>query len=284
MLDLIIHDETTAPEAARPALAATKKLFGFIPNLTGAMADAPSVLEGYAALGKAFGETSLSPVEREVVTLTVSFHNGCVYCMSGHSMLASMARMEAGDLEALRTGGSMPTSRLEALRVFTKKLLENRGRITDADLDAFLGAGYTRRQAMEVPLGIAFKTLSNFSHRLQPVPVDKAVEPHLWSPSTESNGRKLLISGWVRPEGKAVLPEYQAGAGPIMGKHGGRPLLKSQPRTFHVGQGPDLVVLMEFPSADAAAAAFADPDYQKLLDLRDQAFSRLEVTDLGAGV
>lgn len=176
----------------------------------------------------------------------------------------------------------MPTPRLEALRVYTRKLLETRGKVGDSDLKAFFAAGFTRRQAMEVPLGIAFKTLSNFSHHLQPVPLDDAVEPFRWTPVSGTAGRKILVTGWLRSDGREALEQYQAGAGPIMGKHGGRPLLKSRPEEYPVGQGPNMVVLMDFPSAEAVKAAFDDQAYRKLIPLRERAFSRLEVTDLGA--
>jgi uncharacterized protein (DUF1330 family) len=203
--------------------------------------------------------------------------------MSGHSMLATMAGMKEEDLAALRSGATLSTPRLEALRVFTKRLLEARGAVSEADLLSFLDAGYRRRQAMEVPLGIAFKTMSNFSHRLQPVAIDEPVKPFEWSPPAKQEGTKLLVTGWVHEDGEEALVKYQTAAGPIMGKHGGRPILKAKPVGHHIGDGPDLVVLVEFPSAQAAKAAFDDPDYQKLLSLRDQAFARLEVTDLGAG-
>ena len=62
-----LHDETTAPEPARPALAATRRSFGMIPNLERVMANAPALLTAYSSLWELVDTTSLSPVERQVV-------------------------------------------------------------------------------------------------------------------------------------------------------------------------------------------------------------------------
>ena len=42
MSDFTLYDETNAPEGARKTLEATKKAYGFIPNLLAAMAEAPA--------------------------------------------------------------------------------------------------------------------------------------------------------------------------------------------------------------------------------------------------
>ena len=43
-----LHDETTAPEAAREHLEATRRSFGMIPNLERVMANAPALLATYS--------------------------------------------------------------------------------------------------------------------------------------------------------------------------------------------------------------------------------------------
>ena len=41
------------------------------------------------------------------------------------------------------------------------------------DLAAFLDVGYSRKQALEVVTGIAWKTLSNYANHLVGTPIDK---------------------------------------------------------------------------------------------------------------
>jgi AhpD family alkylhydroperoxidase len=179
-VNLPLHDETTAPEAAQAALAATRMNFGMIPNLERVMANAPALLTGYSTLWDLFDETSLSPVERQVVYLTANFENDCEYCVPWHSLLANKAGMEGADLEALRSGGALPTAKFDALHQFAKALIQERGKVAPAQLEAFLSAGYTHVQALEVILGLAVKVMSNYTNSIAGTPLDAAVEKLRW--------------------------------------------------------------------------------------------------------
>ncbi len=175
-----LHDETTAPEPARNALAVTKKNFGMIPNLEKVMASAPPLLSGYSALWDLFDQTTLSPIERQVVYLTANYENECDYCVPWHSLLARKAGMDAKSIEALRSGAHLPDHKLEALRRFARSLIANRGKVSEAEINAFFGAGYTEVQAMEVILGLAVKLMSNYTNSIAGTPLDPEVERLRW--------------------------------------------------------------------------------------------------------
>ncbi|MBA4007924.1 MAG: carboxymuconolactone decarboxylase [Erythrobacter sp.] len=175
-----MHDETSAPVAASAALAATKKNFGMIPNLERVMASAPPLLAGYSALWDLFELTTLTPVERQVVYLTANYENECDYCVPWHSLLAKQAGMDEQAITALRNGARIDDARLEALRTFARALVVERGNIAQAQLDAFLGAGYTPENALEVVLGLAVKVMSNYTNSIAGTPLDKEVEKLRW--------------------------------------------------------------------------------------------------------
>jgi hypothetical protein len=46
-MKFVVHTKETAPPAAREDLETAEKLFGFIPNLFGVLAEAPIALEAY---------------------------------------------------------------------------------------------------------------------------------------------------------------------------------------------------------------------------------------------
>ena len=56
---LSIHSPETAPEASRPFLEATKKRFGFSPNIAGALAESPAALQRYPTLARLFAATPI---------------------------------------------------------------------------------------------------------------------------------------------------------------------------------------------------------------------------------
>jgi uncharacterized peroxidase-related enzyme len=175
-----IHTEITAPEESKPLLEQSKKNLGIIPNLERVMAESPALLEGYVHLWELFDTTSLSPVERQVVYQTANFENQCEYCVPWHTKLSQIAGMSPDEIEALRRGAELADRKLEALRQFTRSLILNRGKITEAELNAFFAVGYSTQQALEVILGIAVKTMSNYTNSIAGTPLDKAVERLRW--------------------------------------------------------------------------------------------------------
>ena len=175
-----IHGEQTAPEASRPILEGAKAKYGFLPNLLGGLASSPAALEAYVTLSDIFDKSSLTPAERQVVILATSAENGCEYCVAAHSTVAAMLKVPDDVIEALRDGRPIDDERLEALRKFTETVVRKRGWADEDDVQAFLAAGFDRAQVLEIVLGVAFKTLSNYANHLIATPVDDAFAAKAW--------------------------------------------------------------------------------------------------------
>jgi uncharacterized peroxidase-related enzyme len=183
MSQFTIHTVDSAPAASRETLAAAQKKFGFLPNLLGELAAAPAALQAYVTLNELLGRTSLSPVAQQVVLVAVSMANGCHYCVAAHTAGLKMAGFAEDEIDALRAGRSLADLKLEALRVFTIGVVEQRGWIDDTNLQRFLDAGYAREQVFEVLVGVAMKTLSNYSNHIAETPLDKQLQPLAWEPA-----------------------------------------------------------------------------------------------------
>jgi uncharacterized peroxidase-related enzyme len=175
------HTPATAPERSRQILESTQKALGFVPNLYATFAESPAVLQGYTALGAAFGQSSFDAAERQVVLLTTSFENGCEYCMAAHSTIAGMEGVPPDVVGAVRDGVPTGDARLDALARFTRSVVQERGWVGDADLKAFLAAGFTKAQALEVVLGVGLKTISNYVNHIASTPVDDAFQAQTWT-------------------------------------------------------------------------------------------------------
>ena len=177
-VDFRIHDLDTAPEGARQTLHQVRAKFGFVPNILGIMAESPQALQAYVTLSALFDGTSLSDAERAVVLLTVSGANGCDYCVAAHTAGARATKVSSEVIDAARSGKPIPDAKLEALRRLASAVTETRGWPGDADVQAFLDAGYTRAQVLEVLVGVAMKTLSNYTNHLAETPVDEPLKQH----------------------------------------------------------------------------------------------------------
>ncbi|MFO7593823.1 MAG: carboxymuconolactone decarboxylase family protein [Pseudomonadota bacterium] len=178
-----IHTLDTAPSEAKPSLEAATAAFGFVPNLIGVMASSPALTEAYLTLFDIFeNKTSLDAAQRQVVLLAVSRYHECRYCVADHSMIAEMQHVPAEAVEAIRNDQPIPDSKLEALRRLVTSAVENRGWVPDAELEAFYAAGYTPGQLLDALVGVAQKTLSNFTNHIAATPLDEPMNGHAWSP------------------------------------------------------------------------------------------------------
>lgn len=175
-----IFNEKTAPEASKNNLISAKEAFGLIPNVEGVMAQAPTLLTSYMVGWDQFNQNSLSLKEKQVVYQAANFENNCEYCMPWHTLLAEQSGMSDDDVEALRNGSPLSDIKLEALRLFTRDLLRTRGSIEPYALSAFFDAGYGEQQALEVVLGLAVKTMSNYTNAIAQTPLDSVAKHKQW--------------------------------------------------------------------------------------------------------
>ncbi|MDO5653339.1 MAG: carboxymuconolactone decarboxylase family protein, partial [Brachymonas sp.] len=160
MSRLTIQTLESAHEAARPRLETALKNNGFLPNLIGVLANAPTALEMYQEVGAINARTSLTPGEREVVQITAAVLNECGFCKAGHTALSRKKRLlDEGVIEALRNTQTVADSKLQALALFTQEVIRNKGNVPDEVLQSLFDAGYNQQQALEVVLGVALATL-----------------------------------------------------------------------------------------------------------------------------
>ncbi len=188
-----LHTLATAPIGALPILEAANKGLGFIPNLYAHLAEAPVALEAYKQLGALLEKSSLTPEEQQVVLITVSTENRCEYCVAAHSFIArNMVKVDGARIDALRGQSCLQDAKLNALVAFTRAVVHERGQVVGGqELIDFLGAGYTQQNALEVLLGVAMKTLSNYTNHLTDTPLDAAFAGEVWQASDEHASCKM---------------------------------------------------------------------------------------------
>jgi uncharacterized peroxidase-related enzyme len=175
MEDFKVHTVETAPEGSKEILDCAQKSLGFIPNLYGIMAEAPTALKAYNGLSGNFEKSSFTATEKQIVLLATSYVNGCNYCMAVHSTIGQMYKVSQDVIDALRNNKPIADAKLEELRNFANAVVEKRGWVTQKEIDRFLSAGYSKGQLLEVIVGITQKTLSNYDLPLKVVPMHKLV-------------------------------------------------------------------------------------------------------------
>lgn len=174
-----IHTIESAPEAAQEALKAVQQANGFIPNLIGVLANAPTALETYRTVGGINGRNSLTAEEREVVQITAAVVNGCGFCVAGHTKIAlKLLKMPEEVVNALRATSRIDSDdKLDTLARFTLAVILQKAKLTEAQLNEFFAAGYNQQNAIDVILGVSLATLCNYVNNIAETPINPELQP-----------------------------------------------------------------------------------------------------------
>ena len=165
-----IHTLQTAPEKSKPALLGFQENFGFIPNIAGAMATSPVLLDSLLDLfGRVHGGSFTEP-QIQILLLTNAVTNDCSWAVAFHSFLALQQGIDPGEVERIRQGGVPKDAKFAALSTLAKTLIETRGK---ADLTAFLKAGFTPDLALEVISVVAASTITNYTGNVTQPPLEE---------------------------------------------------------------------------------------------------------------
>ena len=180
MTDFTLNTEESAPIESKHLLAEQQQAYGMIAGLSAVMAEAPGLLEAYKVVGDLFKNSSFDADELTVVWQAVNVEHNCHYCVPAHTWIASNMGVSNEITDALRNETPLPNAHLEALRTFTLSVVRNRGDVDYKEVQAFLDAGFNKRQILEVVLGVAQKVMSNYTNHFANTPVDAPFTPFNW--------------------------------------------------------------------------------------------------------
>jgi uncharacterized peroxidase-related enzyme len=163
------YTPANASPDAKVLLEKIQSAYGFIPNLFAYMAEAPSTINAYLYLNELIAKSSLTPAQAQLSLWITSIENDCEFCRVAHQAFAKKFGLKSQTYEAVLHQQTIECSADAALVNFTRAVVQKRGLLSDADLSAFLNAGFTKQQIMEVILIVSIKTLSNYiNHLTQP--------------------------------------------------------------------------------------------------------------------
>lgn len=160
------YTPANASPEAKVLLEKIQSAYGFIPNLFAYMAEAPSTISAYLYLNELIAKSSLTPAQAQLSLWVASIENDCEFCRIAHQAFAKTFGVKSQTYDAVLHQQTIECSADAALVDFTRAIVNKRGHLTSADLDAFLSAGFSKQQVMEVMLIVTIKTLSNYINHL----------------------------------------------------------------------------------------------------------------------
>lgn len=170
-----------SPEQQQIYDRATKQ-FGFASNLIRTVSESPVLANAMLDLYARMGETAFEPVESHVVIQTINVQNRCTYCVPAQSASGRRKGIDTEIDNTLRQNASLDDPKLEALRVFTAQLVNERGHVSAEQVRAFFDAGYTKRHVLDIVFLNTVKTLTNYSNHIAGTDLDEVFKPLEWSP------------------------------------------------------------------------------------------------------
>ena len=160
-----------SPAASQPLLHAVAKQLGKAPNLFRMVGNSPAALEGHVSLLGALGKGALPLQTRGRIALAVAEVNGCSYCLSAHTALGRLAKLDDAEMTANRDGGSNDPKADTAVR-FAVKVTRERGQVSDADVRSLKDAGYDDAQIVEIVLHVALNVFTNYINKIAETEID----------------------------------------------------------------------------------------------------------------
>lgn len=160
------------PAATIPLLDAVKRQLGVVPNLMKLLGNSPAALEGYLSLNGALSKGALDAKTRERIALAIAEINGCNYCLSAHTYLGkNVAKLDDAEIAANRNGNSSDPKAAAAVR-FAAHVAQERGHVSDAELNVLKATGYTEAEIVEIVLHVALNTLTNYINVVAQTEID----------------------------------------------------------------------------------------------------------------
>jgi uncharacterized peroxidase-related enzyme len=169
---------SAAQPAAAELLAGVQAALGVTPNMAKALANSPAALKAWVQFNGAVGEGVLAGDIRERIALLVAQENGCDYCLSAHTYLATkVAGVSADEAGRARSGKSDDPKSAAALEL-AAAVVRTRGDVADADLSAARTAGLSDPEIAEVVANVALNYFTNIFNRLAHTEIDFPVVRH----------------------------------------------------------------------------------------------------------
>lgn len=175
-----VHTLESAPERSKPALQQLQSAFGMIPNIAGAMATSPVLINSLVGLfGNVHGGSFTEP-QIQTVLLTDAVVNASPWAVAFHTSLALKEGIDQADVQAIREGRLPKDGKLAALSALARAMIEKRGRLDDQDVDRFIAAGCGKDHALEVIAIVAASTITNYTGNITKPPLEAPFQTHAW--------------------------------------------------------------------------------------------------------
>ena len=152
-------------------LDAVQSQLGMLPNMFRVFANAPVALDAYLQLSQLAGRSRLDAGLRERLALAVGQANGCDYCVAAHVAIGGMVGLSPAQTAQARLAQA-ENPRDAAALALARRIVESRGHVPVAELEAFKAAGFDDAAILEVLLVVVLNVFTNYTNHLARTELD----------------------------------------------------------------------------------------------------------------
>lgn len=164
-------DPASAPTDATPLLRHVERSLGMLPNLHRTLAHSPAALRFYSDMNASLAGGALRAPLREQIAVAVAARNGCGYCASAHTTIGKSLRID-GDELARNLEGRSDDPRTQAALDFAGALLDGRGDVPDAAVEALRTAGFVDAEIIEIVAHVGLNLFTNYFNAFARTTID----------------------------------------------------------------------------------------------------------------
>ena len=176
MPNVPLVDREAATGPVKDQLEQIGSAFGAVPAMFRAVANSPAALTSMWSAFSAYGGGTLGAALGEQIAVAVANRNSCGYCLAAHTALGKKAGLSTEVLAEAQEGTS-DDPRTAALLAFALKLVDERGQVTSADVDALRAHGWNDEQIVETIGQVALNLFTNYVNIALDVPIDFPTVP-----------------------------------------------------------------------------------------------------------
>lgn len=180
MTNFPLHTIESAPDRSKPALEQLQSSFGMIPNILGAMATSPVLINTLVGMFANVHGGSFTEAQVQIVLLTDAVTNASAWAVAFHTTLALKEGIDPADVQAIREGRLPKDGKFAALSALAKTMIEKRGHLDDSDINRFLAAGFEKEHLLEVIAAVAASTITNYTGNITNPPLEAPFQAHAW--------------------------------------------------------------------------------------------------------
>jgi alkylhydroperoxidase family enzyme len=190
-----VHTIESAPDGSKPGLKQLQSAFGMIPNIAGAIATSPVLINSLVGVFGNVHGGSFTEAQVQTVLLTDAVTNASTWAVAFHTALALKQGIDPADVQAIREGRLPKDAKLAALSALAKTMIEKRGRLNDQDVDRFIAAGFGKDHALEVVAIVAASTITNYTGSITKPPLEAPFLAHAWEERDPAAGGERRRAG-----------------------------------------------------------------------------------------